>query len=97
MENIHISEAKIDNTSPMTAVHVNDIEVGISRPLKESDQTSAFNMEDFNSSEADREWVIGKYKRMQVKKEQIRLTKQQRSDNTTPSIHPTPPSFQQSI
>jgi hypothetical protein len=92
MENIHISEAKINNTSPMTAVHVNNnIEVGISRPLKESDQTSAFNMEDFNSSEANREHMVGKNKRMQTKIERIRLAKQGKSDDTTPSIPDPPP------
>jgi hypothetical protein len=102
-----------------TAVHLNDIEVGMSGPLKELDQTSAFNMEDiyssetkidsttpsipppppwvsgwdFNSSqsEANHEYVIGENKRMQAKNEQIRLAKQRRSDNTTPSIPPPPP------
>jgi hypothetical protein len=91
MEDIYISEAKIDDISPMTALHVNDIEVGISRPLKKSDQTSAFNMEDFNSSEAKSEHVVGKNKRMQAKIEQIRLAKQGKSDDTTPSIPDPPP------
>jgi hypothetical protein len=85
-ENIYSSGAKIDNTSQMTAVHVNDIEVGTSKPLKESDQTSAFSLEDFHSSKANRENVIAENKRMQAKNEQIRLAKQERIDDTTPSI-----------
>jgi hypothetical protein len=35
----------------VTAVHGNNIEVGITGPLKEPDQISAFNMEDIYSSE----------------------------------------------
>jgi RecB family endonuclease NucS len=85
MENIYSSEAKIDDTSSMTTVHVNNIEVGISMPLKESDQTSAFNMVEIYSSEANREYVIGENKRMQAKNEK------ERSDDTTPIIHPPPP------
>jgi hypothetical protein len=36
----------------MTAMHANEIEVDTSGPRKEPDQTSAFNMEDIDSSEA---------------------------------------------
>jgi hypothetical protein len=65
-EDIYSSEAQIDNTSPMTAVHVIDIELGISKPLKEPDQASALN-----SSELNREYVIGENKRMQANNEKI--------------------------
>jgi hypothetical protein len=34
MDDIYPPEAKFDETTPMTSVHVNNIEVGISGPLK---------------------------------------------------------------
>jgi hypothetical protein len=56
MDYIYPPEAKFDETTPMTAVHVkttpmtathvNDIEVGIPGPLTDPDQPSAFNMEE---------------------------------------------------
>jgi hypothetical protein len=48
-----ICSRKPQNTNATaTAVYENNTEVGTSGPFKEPNQTSAFNMEEFNSSEA---------------------------------------------
>jgi hypothetical protein len=84
-----------------TAMHVNDMEVGIFGPLKEPDQTSALNIEDIYSCEAKFDNTspmtavhvnnIEVGISMPLKEQDQTLAKQRRSFDSTPSIHPPPP------